>query len=102
MPEAARPTDMTQHGPPLTGGPASPDVMIGMLPAWRALPGGMGAGIEDASKTMKDLMGAAKLDVGSTPAKLAKVFSSLMQDAGKAAGEVARPLRRPSAAGLAR
>ncbi|GAF77424.1 unnamed protein product, partial [marine sediment metagenome] len=47
----------------------------------------MGAGIEDASKTMKDLMGAPKLDVGSTPAKLSKVFSSLMQDAGKAAGE---------------
>ena len=85
MPDAARLTDLTTHGTPLTPGIGSLDVTIGMQPAWRALPGGMGAGIEDAANTMKDLMGAAKLDVGSTPAKLAKVFGSLMQDAGKAA-----------------
>jgi uncharacterized Zn-binding protein involved in type VI secretion len=37
MPPAARITDPTTHGAPLSPGPGSPDVMIGNLPAWRAL-----------------------------------------------------------------
>lgn len=36
MPPAARITDPTAHGTPLPG-PGSPDVIIGGLPAWRAL-----------------------------------------------------------------
>lgn len=36
MPPAARTTDPTAHGPPLTG-PGSSTVQIGGLPAWRAL-----------------------------------------------------------------
>lgn len=36
MPPAARATDPTAHGTPLPG-PGSPDVLIGGLPAWRAL-----------------------------------------------------------------
>lgn len=36
MPPAARLTDPTAHGPPLTG-PGSSTVQIGGLPAWRAL-----------------------------------------------------------------
>jgi uncharacterized Zn-binding protein involved in type VI secretion len=35
MPPAARITDMTTHGTPLTPGPGSADVLIGFLPAWR-------------------------------------------------------------------
>lgn len=35
MPPAARVTDQTAHGTPLTG-PGSPDVLIGGMPAWRA------------------------------------------------------------------
>jgi uncharacterized Zn-binding protein involved in type VI secretion len=35
-PMAARLGDLTMHGFPLVGGPASPDVFIGGLPAWRA------------------------------------------------------------------
>lgn len=35
MPPAARLTDSTAHGTPLTGA-GSPDVLIGGLPAWRA------------------------------------------------------------------
>jgi uncharacterized Zn-binding protein involved in type VI secretion len=35
MPPAARVTDATAHGTPLTGA-GSPDVLIGGLPAWRA------------------------------------------------------------------
>ena len=37
MPPAARVTDPTTHGAPLSPGPGSPDVMIGGLPAWRAM-----------------------------------------------------------------
>lgn len=58
MSEAAKPTDVTAHGPPLYPGPGSPDVSIRPLPAWRALLGRMGAGIEAAAKAMKGLMGA--------------------------------------------
>ncbi len=36
MPPAARTTDPTTHGAPLSG-PGSPDVLIGGLPAYRAL-----------------------------------------------------------------
>jgi uncharacterized Zn-binding protein involved in type VI secretion len=78
---------MTGHGPPLNPGPGSLDVKIGFMPAWRAVPAGMGAGIDDAAAAMKDLMGAATLDPVSTPAKLGKVFASLMQDSGKAAAK---------------
>ena len=37
MPPAARVTDATTHGAPLSPGPGSADVMIGGLPAWRAM-----------------------------------------------------------------
>jgi len=37
MPPAARITDPTTHGAPLSPGPGSSDVLIGNLPAWRAL-----------------------------------------------------------------
>jgi uncharacterized Zn-binding protein involved in type VI secretion len=37
MPPAARITDLTTHGAPLSPGPGSPDVLIGGLPAWRAI-----------------------------------------------------------------
>lgn len=37
MPAAARLTDITVHGSPLLPGTGSPDVLIGFLPAWRAM-----------------------------------------------------------------
>jgi uncharacterized Zn-binding protein involved in type VI secretion len=85
MPEAARVGDATAHGPPLNPGIGSPDVKIGYMPAWRALPSGMGAGIEKAANTMKDFMGSPSLTPAQTPSKLADVFSAMGQDAGKAA-----------------
>jgi uncharacterized Zn-binding protein involved in type VI secretion len=87
MPPAARTTDLTSHGPPLSPGPGSPDVLIGFMPAWRAVPAGMGAGIESASDTMKDLMGSATLDPATTPAKLSQAFTALSQDTGTAASK---------------
>jgi uncharacterized Zn-binding protein involved in type VI secretion len=37
MPAAARVGDMTSHGTPLGPGPGSTNVLIGNMPAWRAL-----------------------------------------------------------------
>ena len=37
MPPAARITDLTTHGMPLAPGPGSTNVIIGGLPAWRAM-----------------------------------------------------------------
>jgi uncharacterized Zn-binding protein involved in type VI secretion len=37
MPAAARLTDITVHGSPLVPGTGSPNVLIGNLPAWRAM-----------------------------------------------------------------
>lgn len=37
MPPAARITDPTTHGAPLAPGPGSADVLIGFMPAWRAM-----------------------------------------------------------------
>ncbi len=36
-PPAARVTDLTTHGSPLSPGPGSPNVLIGYLPAWRTI-----------------------------------------------------------------
>lgn len=37
MPPAARVSDSTTHGSPLMPGPGSVDVLIGNMPAWRAM-----------------------------------------------------------------
>ena len=37
MPPAARVTDSTTHGAPLSPGPGSTNVLIGNMPAWRAM-----------------------------------------------------------------
>ena len=37
MPPAARVADPTTHGAPLAPGPGSTDVLIGYMPAWRAM-----------------------------------------------------------------
>jgi len=88
MPPAARTSDPTTHAAtPLAPGPGSPDVKIGYMPAWRALPAGMGAGIESASNAMNDFMTAASLDPVSTPLKLTEIFTALSQDTGSAAGK---------------
>src|SRR5262249_21751802 len=86
MPAAARLSDPASHmGAPIAPGAGSSDVIIGFMPAWRALPAGMGAGVESALHTMEELIDCASLDPKSTPVKLVKVNAGLVQDAGKAA-----------------
>lgn len=48
---AARVTDLTAHGMPLSPGPGSPNVLIGFLPAWRAVPLAAGVALQAAKIT---------------------------------------------------
>jgi uncharacterized Zn-binding protein involved in type VI secretion len=72
MPFAARVTDPVVHPlpPVLTPGPGSLDVVIGALPAWRAIPAAAAAGIEAAkqvSDTAIQAAEAATLAAAGTP-----------------------------------
>ncbi len=92
MPPAARLTDTTQHGPPLTPGPGSLTVSIGYLPAWRALPANVGSGLEQASNTMNTFMKSPALTPPDATAKLVQVQTGLTLAAGAAAnGNPAAP-----------
>lgn len=87
MPYAARVTDSTGHGNPLGPGPGSPDVQIGMMAAWRAIPSGLAAGIEKASNAMNSLMSNPALRPPDATQLLADVASGLGDAAGAAAQE---------------
>lgn len=87
MPPAARVADPTQHGPPLTPGIGSLTVSIGYMPAWRALPAGVGDGLESASDQMKSLMESPVLTPADATPKLAQVTAGMAQAAGAAAAE---------------
>jgi uncharacterized Zn-binding protein involved in type VI secretion len=69
---AARLTDPVAHPlpPVLTGGPCSPNVIIGGLPAWRGLPAAAVAGLQaakQASDTAIKVAEAATLAAAGTP-----------------------------------
>lgn len=72
MPPAARITDPVSHPlpPVLTPGPGSPTVLIGFLPAWRAIPSAAAAGVM-AAKQAADIAvhaaEAATLAAAGTP-----------------------------------
>jgi uncharacterized Zn-binding protein involved in type VI secretion len=87
MPAGARTADLTSHGAPLSPGPGSSNVLVGKLSAWRALPGGVGAGLESASQAMSTLMSAPTLTPVDATATLAQVQAGLAQSAGAAATE---------------
>jgi uncharacterized Zn-binding protein involved in type VI secretion len=57
---AARVTDMTSHGPPLSPGPGSPTVLIGKLPAWRGVPAAVASGLQAAKKASDATIKAAE------------------------------------------
>ncbi len=87
MPAAARVLDTTSHGTPLMPGPGSSDVLIGMLPAWRALPAGVGAGLESASSQMQSLMSSPSLTPVDATATLVQVQTGLAQSAAAATAD---------------
>lgn len=85
MPPAARVADMTGHGPPLNPGPGCPTVLIGYMPAWRALPAGVGPAVESASNAMKPFMSSPVLTPANATPQLVQIQTGLMQVAGAAA-----------------
>lgn len=83
-PPAARLMDATAHGDPLKPGPCSPDVMIGGMPAWRALDPAMVAELMKlAAKAAKS---TAKASAAVTEADRAKH----MKDIADAAAAMAK------------
>ncbi|MCK4341523.1 MAG: hypothetical protein KAY37_07370, partial [Phycisphaerae bacterium] len=73
MPKAARTTDMTSHGaPPLGPGPGSTDVLIGFLPAWRALPSSVGAAVDEISNSMDSFMTTPQMTPANAASDLAQ------------------------------
>jgi hypothetical protein len=78
---AARITDPVAHPlpPVLTGGPGSPNVLIGNLPAWRGIPLGSAGAIQSAKalsetgiKAAEAATKAAAATPGLPPAKMAQ------------------------------
>ncbi|MFO1372490.1 MAG: hypothetical protein U1F42_08870 [Candidatus Competibacteraceae bacterium] len=96
MPMAARVTDMTSHSPPLNPGPGSLDVLIGGLPAWRALPAAMAAAVDAISNSMNSFMLQPQMTPVDATASLAQISAALVQGGAAAAASGA-----PAAAGTA-
>lgn len=96
MPMAARVTDMTSHSPPLNPGPGSLDVMIGGLPAWRALPTSMASAVDAISNSMNSFMMQPQLTPANATASLVQISQALVQGGAAAAAAGA-----PAAAGTA-
>ena len=87
MPLAARITDPVSHPlpPVLSGGPGSANVLIGGLPAWRALPAALGAAVQAASSAADALMKAALMTPVEAKLLLANVHTTLTLAAAQAA-----------------
>lgn len=74
---AARITDSVAHPlpPVLTGGPGSPNVLIGNLPAWRGIPAASVAGLQAAKQaadvTIQSVEAASKAAMGTPGAPAA-------------------------------
>jgi len=96
MPPAARVTDMTSHSPPLNPGPGSLDVMIGFMPAWRALPTAMAGAVDAISNSMNSFMMRPQMTPVDATASLAQISQALVQGGTAAAASGA-----PAAAGTA-
>lgn len=96
MPAAARVTDNTAHGNPLAPGPGSPTVLIGFMPAWRALPSSVGAAVDAISNAMQSFMTKPTMTPADAAADIAQISQKLTEGGAKAAAEGA-----PGAAGAA-
>ena len=102
MPPAARVSDTTSHGTPLAPGPGCPTVLIGMMPAWRALPSAMASAVEGISNAMNSFMLRPQLTPVDATASLAQISSKLFQGGAMAAanGAPAAPATAGSMVGV--
>jgi uncharacterized Zn-binding protein involved in type VI secretion len=85
MPSAARVTDPSSHGPPLSPGPGSATVMIGFVPAWRALPASAGSALDAVSNAMDSFMKKPQMTPADAAADLAQISANLVQCGAQAA-----------------
>ena len=80
---AARITDNVSHPLPpiLTGGPGSPNVLIGKLPAWRGVPAGAASALKVAKKAsdavIKSVEAASMAAAGTPAAGVAKANETI-------------------------
>jgi uncharacterized Zn-binding protein involved in type VI secretion len=96
MPLAARTADMTSHGSALAPGPGSMTVLIGAMPAWRALPAGAAGAVNAISNSMNSFMTRPQMTPADATASLAQISGALVQGGAAAAAAGA-----PAAAGTA-
>ncbi len=86
MPMAATVTSLTGHATPLGPGPGCPTVLIGGLPAWRAMPAALGSAIEAISNLMNSFMLKPQTTpVDATP-ELVQISQKLVEGGTAAAG----------------
>ena len=90
MPAAARLTDITVHGGVLVPGPGSPNVLIGNLPAWRAMsPAAVAAFLELMAKILANVSKlSTALSSNNVPAA-AKVTKDLVGQVSQAMSMIA-------------
>lgn len=81
---AATVSSVTGHGPPLGPGPGCPTVLIGFLPAWRGLPAGMGAAVEQISNLMLQFMLRPLMTPADATPFLVQISKSLSDGAANA------------------
>lgn len=79
MPNAARVTDTTNHGPPLSPGPGSKNVSIGKLAAWRALPSSITSGLQSMSSAMDQFVKQPVLNPPAAAASLVQITQAMSQ-----------------------
>lgn len=96
MPQAARVADVTGHGPPLSPGPGALTVLVGGMPAWRALPLSMAGAVEGISNVMNSFMLRPQLTPVDATVSLGQISAALIQG-----GAVAAANGMPAAVGTA-
>jgi uncharacterized Zn-binding protein involved in type VI secretion len=90
MPKAARVHDPTEHVAPLGSGPGSPNVNIGRLKAWRALPAGALADlVEAASDAVGKLLAEPTLNPAAAAAMVNDLIMGLVNVGTQAVAEAA-------------
>lgn len=101
MPDAARVGDLVEHmlPPTLSPGPGSPDVLIGMKPAWRAV-GGAGASTITSTKSTTDAaIDAAEKATAAAPDPASKATAKTAEETLKASTATANAAAFAAAAG---
>ncbi|NNF00933.1 MAG: hypothetical protein HKN25_18095 [Pyrinomonadaceae bacterium] len=89
MPAAARPTDATGHGTPLMPGPGSVNVLIGFLPAWRAVPAAAAAGLQATLQGVQTSIKVLEEASKAAPDPVSKTAAIAAETAAKAAATAA-------------